>query len=422
MSASVSRFQAAAGKVRWLVEVSNAYLTNKPLAALYSHLIQTMVSNGSLVKHVALSYAKALKILLSYPPHLENMEQDTWRHLMSIIWDTVLDRRLEQDRDDWDAEAQGAIDPAVSQADSDEEEPSSRGRSEGTALKRKRRAKTTPVSTSEGASRPKYKTLSAESAELLSLFPLLLSSSSAPILPPNRLPEPHAQQVPHRAGIPLLRRVLAFLEHYPEETGSHRPVIQGLNILLKELELNAIDDVTRTGAKLFPLLVKLWGTRDLTLRDQVLISLRTISPYLAREKQEARAAAPLTQIGGPSVGGPGQTPGVMGEKMTADIASAMQELQESIMRDVGTKRGILPLDIATLCIRLPRQATQNTLDSADEALLIDSNFPWLSCVVRVREEIVCLSQRHPDSETPCIGWTCFHRKIRCNMGDLATRR
>jgi len=346
-----------------------------------------MVSNGSLVKHVALHYAKALKILLSYPPHLENMEQDTWRHLMSIIWDTVLDRRLEQDKDDWDAEAQGAIDPAVSQADSDEEEASSRVRSGGTTLKRKRPAKNTSDSASDGTLRLKYKTLSAESAELLSLFPLLLSSSSAPILPPNRLPEPHAQQVPHRAGIPLLRRVLAFLEHYPEETGSHRPVIQGLNTLLRELELNAIDDVTRTGAKLFPLLVKLWGTRDLTLRDQVLISLRTILPYLAREKQKARAAAPLTQtqVGGSFVEEPGQTPGVIGEKMTADIASAMQELKELIMRDVGTKRGILPLDIATLCIKLPRQATQTDVNSADEALLIDPNFPWLSCIVRVRK-------------------------------------
>ena len=374
------------------MEVSNAYLTNKPLAALYSHLIQTMVSNGSLVEHVALDYAKALKILLSYPPHLENMEQDTWRHLMSIIWDTVLDRRLEQDKDDWDAEAQGAIDPAVSQADSDEEEGSSRARSGGTAMKRKRPSKYSKESTSEGSSRPKYKTLSAESAELLSLFPLLLSSSSAPILPPSRLSEPDAQQVPHRTGIPLLRRVLAFLEHYPEETGSHRPVVLGLNILLRELELNAIDEVTRTGARLFPLLVKLWGTRDLTLRDQVLISLRTILPYLAREKQKARAAAPLTQVGGPSVEESEQTSRVMGERMTADVASAMQELQESIMKDVGTKRGTLPLDLATLCIRLPRQASQNTPDSPDEALLIDPNFPWLSCIVKVRRERVSFTK------------------------------
>ena len=351
-----------------------------------------MVSNGSLVKHVALDYAKALKILLSYPPHLENMEQDTWRHLMSIIWDTVLDRRLEQDKDDWDAEAQGAIDPAVSQADSDEEEGSSRARSGGTAMKRKRPSKYSKESTSEGSSRPKYKTLSAESAELLSLFPLLLSSSSAPILPPSRLSEPDAQQVPHRTGIPLLRRVLAFLEHYPEETGSHRPVVLGLNILLRELELNAIDEVTRTGARLFPLLVKLWGTRDLTLRDQVLISLRTILPYLAREKQKARAAAPLTQVGGPSVEESEQTSRVMGERMTADVASAMQELQESIMKDVGTKRGTLPLDLASLCIRLPTQASQNTPDSPDEALLIDPNFPWLSCIVKVRRERVSFTK------------------------------
>jgi hypothetical protein len=343
-----------------------------------------MVSNGSLVKHVALDYAKALKVLLSNPPHLENMEETTWRYLMSIIWDTVLDRRLEQDKDDWDAEAQGLIDAAVSQADSEEEGGSTRPRSGATAVKRKRPVKNTLDSTSEGLSKPKYKTLSAETAELLSLFPLLLSSSSAPILPPNRLSEPDAAQVSHRAGIPLLHRVLAFLEHYPEETSSHRPVIQGLNLLLRELELNALDEVTRTGAKLFPLLVKLWGTRDLTLRDQVLISLRTILPYLAREKQKARASAPLTQIGSTSLEGAGQPSGVLGETMTAEIASAMQELQESIMKDVGTKRGILPLDLATLCIRLPNRTNPDVPEPSDEALLIDPNFPWTSCVVKVR--------------------------------------
>ena len=303
---------------------------------------------------------------------------------MSIIWDVVLDRRLEHDRDDWDAEAQEEFETATTQVeeDSDEERGITKARAGSSAVKRTRTSKSAGSSEFSTLSRKVYKTLSADATDLLSLFPVLLSSSSAPILPRPQLKDPEASQMPHRAGIPLLRRVLAFLQRYPSETNSHRPVLQGLNILLRELELNAINEVTRLGARSFPLLVKLWNTRDLTLRDQVLIALRRLVHFLAREKQRLGAATNRKQTRSLSQNTTQAESdyAIPGDKMTSELAEAMYELQESIYKDAGNKRGTLPLDLGALDLRLPGSAGR-----LDHRLgLEDTSFPLQSSIIRVR--------------------------------------
>lgn len=368
------------------MEVSYPYLTIKPLAALFSHLVQTIIHDGQLVEYISTDYIKSLKVLLNFPAHLEHLDEHTWRYLMSIIWDVALDRRLEHDKDDWDAEAQEDFESETARYDDDDSESESgtmKPRAGSTAVKRTRTSQSASRSDSGALPRKRYKTLSADATDLLSLFPVLLSSSSAPILPRAQLKDPEASLIPHRAGIPLLRRVLGFFERYPAETNSHKPVLQGLNILLRELELNAINEMTRMGAKMFPLLVKYWSTRDLTLRDQVLIALRRFIHFLAREKQRYSAAAYRTQARSLSqnVTDAEDESDIPGDKMTSQLAEAMYELQELVHKDAGTKRGTLPLDLGTLHLRLPDSSTGRV----KRLSLEDPTVPLQSSMFRVSD-------------------------------------
>jgi hypothetical protein len=413
-AAAINRLQVAAGKVRWLIEVSHSYLSLKPVNAIFSHLTQSIIHDGAFVKHISMDYIKALKTLLNFPAHLESLDAYSWRSLMSIIWDAVLQRRLQHDRDDWDAEAQGRLEADFDALDSEEEPVTVKTKPGSIALKRTRGTQLTQRSRSNTGSiagdfqsTSFNNSLNSESVELLSLFPILLSSSSAPILAPPKLPDPSADHIPHRAGIPLLHRVLLFLERFPTYTTSHRSVIQGLNKLLGELELNAVDEMTRTGAKMFPLLVKLWSTRDLLLREQLLISIRIFLPFLARDKQRSSAGIKLTQGRGlrplsQNGANTTSTQMVSGETMTSDLASSMDELRQAIVKEAGQlKRGIVPLDLDCLALRVGWLKSdkfdadpQGQWESLDEY-----DYPLISSVIKVsRNYMLFQVQRYIPSD------------------------
>lgn len=287
---------------------------------------------------------------------------------MSIIWDSALGRKVQYDRNDWDDEAQGRMSGQYNDGNSDSDEDEMPVGRNGTArmgsagLKRSRAGSMAPSMSGNRGSNDKstssgpVTSLTPQSVELLSLFPTLLSSSSAPILPPPRNPDDGSHETAHRAGIPLLHRVLIFLEKHPSETSSHRPVLQGLNVLLDELELNAVDEVTRTGLKMFPRLVKLWGTRDLTLREQVLIALGTLLPFLGRASTSnpmstgSNLRHPSRSQAAQSSAYKFQPERVSGEMMTTGLAEAFADIRAAITRDAGTKRGTAPLELGAITL------------------------------------------------------------------------
>lgn len=286
---------------------------------------------------------------------------------MSIIWDAVLGKTLSCDRDEWDAEARGEVetDEQDDEVISDPESITMKATIGSTAFKRARSTQSGNTLSTQSHHQTQNWSLSPESSELLSLFPILLSSSSAPILPLPQLSDPNATALSHRAGIPLLHRVLEFLQHFPSETNAHRPVLLGLNILLRELELNVIDTVTALGAKMFPLLIRYWTTRDMTLQEQVVIALRSLLPYVARKEVDL----PSTQAGAASMGL------VKGETMTVQLRDAMLELNALIVKDSGTRRGTSPLNLNFVCLTAETTATRLCLE--------DAAFPLKTSVIKV---------------------------------------
>lgn len=271
--AAETRLSNAMSLVRWLVERSLTHLNKKVINALFSHLTQTIITpEGTLIRN-AMDYIKALKMIVSYAPHLEHLSQASWECLMSICWDSAMGARIEYDKEEWTA---GDLEPDVeSERESEEEEI---GEPSVGSLKRKftgtmtDRRRTEPVG-SGGK-------LTTESTELLSIVPVLLSVPNAPILPPPQLPpSDYESDAPFpRAGIRILRKTIKFLRTHPSETAAHRSVLRALTIVLGELEVNAVQTMIESAPKILALLVPLWHTK---LKDQVTLALRLVVPFLS---------------------------------------------------------------------------------------------------------------------------------------------
>lgn len=242
-------------------------------------------------------YTKALRTLLSYPPHLENLDEKDWSALMSICWAGALSDRVPRE-EHWDDEGNDELDETQDTGDGDDEMM-------GTASMGNGRTKTTPISQA--------------TTELLSLIPILLSTPSAPLLP--AMPADNDASLVHCVGYRLLQKIIRFLEQRPNETSAHLPVIRSCNLILIELELNAREELLHAGTKLLPYLVGLWSTRNKELREQVLIALRLLLPWLTHCSPEERSAV---------------------------VQEELQRLADSISKESTSRWGISPLDLQCL--------------------------------------------------------------------------
>ena len=294
--------------MRWIAERSVHLLSRKPFIALFTHLTHLLVFSERIFPPAALDYAKALRTLLSYPPHLENLDQQGWKILMGICWAAVLGDPVvvdEEWQDDYEDEADMDKRKAVSEA-----------------------------STHLTGSRPRS-SVSQASNELISLIPILLSSTAAPFVPP--LPPFGPGWVPEPSmGLWILLKIRRFFAQQPSETSAHLPVLRSLSLILVELELNCRVDFLVGGIKLFPQLVGLWGTRDKGLREQLIISLKTllfhVTHKMAVEKDKAQS-----------------------------VTEAMRDLMDALPKESISRSGIHPLDVNALRLRAPSRATSTTL-------------------------------------------------------------
>lgn len=275
--------------VRWLIERSSTYLTKKVINALFSHLTQIIISpDGRLIRN-SMDYIKALKIVVSFAPHLEHLDSASWQHLMSICWDAALGERIEHHKEDWDEDDEEEDATNGSHANTEEEEDDRDVDMvfiTGTERKRKLPSTASSSISRHGSRQPtnaKLPPLSTEITELLSIVPILLASPNAPVLSPPRFPEEdyESNKAFPRVGIRILHKVLRFLKERSGETAAHRSVLITLNMVLGELEVNAVQEMIGQAPQLLSLLAPLWNTK---LKDQIVISLRIILPFISSSK------------------------------------------------------------------------------------------------------------------------------------------
>ncbi|BEI92084.1 uncharacterized protein CcaverHIS019_0409040 [Cutaneotrichosporon cavernicola] len=285
LPAALTRLSDAANLVRFAAERSVHMIGRKPLSALLLHMVTLLVQDGRIFEPVAVSYVKALRTLLSYPPHLEHLDDGLWRRLMTVCWATILSERIPMD-----SELTGDPDDEDEEIDTD----ASSFATAGSSLLLN---------------------------EIVSLVPVLLSSSSAPLIPP----QPAMIEEPKPAlGFTILHKIHRHIGQIGQGLVSTH-ILRALNILLGELELNCREDFTKLSLTIFPQLATMWTAKakgDLGHREHVLVALRTMLPYI--------------------------THSTIASDKKETVREAMNRILDGMPKEAGSRAAAKPLDLETL--------------------------------------------------------------------------
>ena len=281
-SAAKKRVAEAASAVRWLTERSVYQLTHKNVVkALLNHLVQTSSYQGNLFLPIALDYAKAIRCVLDYPPHLEHIDDDMWIKLAEIGFNVVLGdslrKKLTEDiENENDTIGREAGSDSVFEDDEDGDSPTS------TAETRKRRrgggsGTPEPSMTRSNIQRTQSYPVSVEQIEYASVLSLLLTFPSAPLL---------ASEYP-TLRYAVLSRLQRFLKLYPSDTSLHPDFFVMLSATLSHLALNMRSAVTQFAQGSWDTLLGIWGTKNKAVKENLIIVLRILFPFYTAGYPEA---------------------------------------------------------------------------------------------------------------------------------------
>lgn len=286
------RLTDAASLVRFAAERSVHMIGRKPFNTLLLHMTALLVHDGRIFEPVAMSYVKTLRTLLSYPPHLEHVEEPLWRTLMTICWSAILGDRIPIEdgiaiwRDDPDNVSDDESDVDIS---------------------------------------AKFATVGSSSvlSEIVALVPILLSSSSAPLIPP---PPAKIDESKPALGFSILRKIHRYISQVPGNGAVSIEILRALNILLGELELNCRQEFTAISLKIFPQLANMWTARnkgDLGVREHVMVALRTMLPFITHHS-------------------------VSDQEHNETVKEAMIRILDGLSKEATSRAPIKPLDLETL--------------------------------------------------------------------------
>jgi len=277
--AAKKRVAEAASAVRWLTERSVHQLTHKNvIKALLNHLVQTSSHQGKLFLPVALDYAKSIRCVLDYPPHLEHIDDEMWVKLaemcLNVVLGDSLKKRLADEVEVGTEEMRTNLSP-----EGGEDEGDSIMSADTKKRRRCEESATPEPSTSMRSAAPRSQSgpVSVEQIEFGSLLALLLTSSSPPFL---------AVEYPV-LGSAMLNRLLRFLHLFPADTSLHPDFIVTLSATLSHLALNKRNAVTRFAQGSWDALLEMWGTKNKKMKENLIIVLRTLFPFYTTRYPEA---------------------------------------------------------------------------------------------------------------------------------------
>lgn len=260
--ATLRRLEEAASTVRWLTERTVTKLNRKVTRSLITHLCQTIVYRGSLLTPVALDYAKSLRVILTFHPHLEHLDAEQWLSTISLSFAVVLNDDLKSNIED---------DPyGLSLLDANEDKSDNEGPSKG----KRRRTSRSPTRKASSSTKPlKHRSASLEEIEFTALITILLRFPGVPYLSKDR---PLLAQA-------VLSRLCHFFVVFPSDTSAHFDAILAVNIVLEQLALNATEKIMEFGVKVWDHLLNLWNTKQKAIKEGLISALIVLFPYVTHK-------------------------------------------------------------------------------------------------------------------------------------------
>ncbi|KDQ11887.1 hypothetical protein BOTBODRAFT_162335 [Botryobasidium botryosum FD-172 SS1] len=275
-AAATRRLGNAASTLRWLTERSMLFLNRKVVTALNKHIIEMIVYKNKLLAPVATDYSSTLHAVLSYPPHLDNVDSDVWIEMVSLSFGVILDENLDSDL---------ATDGESNDEDDNTPEDDDYQRKSGTAKRIISYSSRSIRSPAPSTSR--HTTVSNEQIRFSSILLLLLRSARAPYLSAQH------PELPKK----ILDKLYRFFVVFPSETSAHLDAVQSINAVLSHLELNAKVAVTSFGIKMWQPLVELLGTKNKVVKEGVVLALRTLFPFVTHKDAEEDVLDQLVGLG-----------------------------------------------------------------------------------------------------------------------------
>ncbi|GAA5938292.1 hypothetical protein JCM10213_003256 [Rhodosporidiobolus nylandii] len=340
------RLDDAAQLVRFCVEKSVQQVSRKTAKAVVNHLTQMIASGGSSsssssrdLPPYALTYLKALRAVLSHPPHLEHLDEKQWTDVVALCFSGALGDKIKigqefadenaMELDDDASLPRGALrngTPRAAGSDEDELAPS--------------------ASTSRGgrgkSRRDEKRTATPVEIELLHVLDCAFRAHSAPFLP-----YAHA----------ILSKFLRFFARFPGETSAHLPALSALNRALQELDLNDQKSMRRIGARMWGSLVGLWQTKSAGTKEMVVVALRLLFPFVV--------PSPATLAVAAAGGGGGAA-----REDERDGARKARELYDAVLSEPGIRwreAYELDIDVLRLGVSPPSPTPSSSSSSAPQA-------------------------------------------------------
>ena len=276
--AVVKRLTDAANTIRWLVESAVAYLGKDAMGQVLHHLRDEIVLRMEILTPIALDYAKAIKCILGFKPHLEHISDGDWNRLLALAFNVVLrdsPRTILEDDMDWESESgdESTVLPGKREEEEEEEEEEEFL----TQGKRKRgKSKTPSVSVRLKIRNPKNVGLipvSLEQVEFVAILSILLTYAGAPILSPDNPQLPRA----------IFTRLQRFLKLYPADSSLLYDYLLALTATLDHLALNHVKDTQKFARSAWNYLIMLWNTKDKRIKEHLIIVIRTLLSYLTAD-------------------------------------------------------------------------------------------------------------------------------------------
>ncbi|KXN87389.1 Serine/threonine-protein kinase TEL1 [Leucoagaricus sp. SymC.cos] len=337
----VKRLTDAASTVRWLVEKAVTYLGGIAVGQILNHLRDGVVLRMELLTPIALDYAKAMKCLLSFRPHLEHIDDEDWIRLVSLAFNVVLGDPPKAGLDenmDWEEDSEDESSPYTGAKKGEEEEDEEDDELPSLQGKRKRGKSRMP---SVFPSKSKLKTrgsktlrqisVSLEQVEFVSILSILLSYAAAPVLSPE---VPYLPQA-------IFTRLQRFLSLYPADSSLLHDYLLALSAILDHLALNRAKDTQRFAPKdtqrfarnIWGNLVGLWNTKDKRIKEHIIIVIRTLLPYLTADF------------------------GMKSVRDSYDQAGALWKLYSTLVGEAEQRRGIEGLILESLRLDISSRVT-----------------------------------------------------------------